>query len=208
MALNDLGEQIYQRPVSVPVLNIARLDDAAERREIAERFARLRILRRGVEAWQAINKAESFESWVAIGAALAIGREYALRATGASSPMGRPYSWIFSSWCRKHGFGKMSPAIRSWCLALHENLGAISRWRDSLPTGRGRRPPVNPQSCVKGWQRSQANGNGHARIDWQREAISAWKRFCFCVAALSPAEQAAMWAMVHQTKVVPNVAAA
>jgi hypothetical protein len=94
----------------------------------------------------------------------------------------------------------MKPATRSWCLALHENLAAITRWRDSLPTGRGRRPPLNPQSCVKGWQRSQANGNGHAAHDWRREAIAAWRKFLSCVAALPPADQAAMWSMVSQAR--------
>ena len=206
MALNDLGEEIFSRPISMPVVRVARLDDVAERREIAERFAQQRIIRAGREAWEAINKAESFDGWKAIGAALAIGREYALRATGANAPMGRPYSWIFSSWCRKHGFGKMSPAIRSWCLALNENLAAITAWRDSLPSGRGRRPPVNPQSLVKGWRRSQANGNGHAAPDWRREAIAAYRRFLNCLAALSPADQALVWQAVKTQ--VPDVAAA
>jgi hypothetical protein len=208
MALNDLGEQIFERPVSMPRLNLPAYDDSEERRELAAKLARERTVRAGAEAWAEISKLGSFSAWCKIGAALAIGRDHALRTSGASAPMGRPYSWTFSAWCRKHGFGSMSPAIRSWCLALNENLAAITAWRDSLPTGRGRRRPVNPQSCVKGWQKAQANGNGHARTDWQREAISAWKRFCFCVEALSPADQTAMWAMVYQTKAVPDVVAA
>src|SRR5262249_57830070 len=84
--------------------------------------------------------------------------------------------------------------------ALHEHLAAIAAWRDSWPAGRGRRPPVNPQSCVKGWQRSQANGNGHAPQNYKREAVAAWRRFCFCVAALPAAEQAAMWHMIDQAR--------
>jgi hypothetical protein len=198
MALNDLGEQIFERPVTMPVLKIARLDEVAERRELAERFAQQRIIRAGREAWEAIGKAETFDGWKAIGAALAIGRDYALRASGANAPMGRPYSWTFSAWCRSHGFGNMRPATRSWCLALNEHQNQITAWRDSLPAGRGRRLPVNPQSCVKGWRRAQANGNGHARQDWQKEAITAWHRFVSCV-AMVPADQAApLWATVRR----------
>src|SRR6516164_9119661 len=66
MALNDLGEQIFERPVTMPVLKIARLDEVAERRELAERFAQQRIIRAGREAWEAIGKAETFDGWKAI----------------------------------------------------------------------------------------------------------------------------------------------
>src|SRR5215471_15290754 len=95
----------------------------------------------------------------------------------------------------------MRPATRSWALALHENIAAITAWRDGLPSGRGRRPPVNPQSCVKGWQRSLANGNGHAGQDWKREAIAAYRRFLNCLVVLSPADQALVWQAVNQTQV-------
>jgi hypothetical protein len=208
MALNDLGEEMYARPVTLPPLKLLPIDDAAERRELAERLAEQRTIRAGRDAWEAINKAESFDGWKTIGAALAIGREYALRATGADAPMGRRYSWTFSAWCRRHGFGKMSPATRSWALALHENLAAITAWRDGLPSGRGRRPPVNPQSCVKGWQRSQ-HGNGHQNKGSDTtfvSAVAAWRRFLCCVAGLSPADQAAMWAIVYETKVIADAA--
>jgi hypothetical protein len=207
MALNEhLGEELQTtRRLTMPRLNLPAYDDSEDRKEIAARLAQERVVRAGAEAWAEISKLGSFSAWCKIGAALAIGREYALRASGASSPMGRPYSWTFSAWCRKHGFGSMSPAIRSWCLALNENLAAISAWRDSLPTGRGRRPPINPQSCVKGWQHSLTHANGH---NYKRDALFHWRRFLDCVQALPPAEQAMMWQMVHQTQVVPDVAAA
>jgi hypothetical protein len=201
LALNDLGEQIFERPVTLPKLNLPDIDIEAEAREAAERVAERKVIRAGLDAWQAINKAQSFQGWAAIGAALAIGRDHALRATGADAPMGRPYSWTFSAWCKRHGFGTMRPATRSWCLALHQDVAAITSWRDSLPGGRGRRRPVNPQSCVKGWQRSQAHGNGRCPQDWRREAIASWRKFVSCVAMLPPADQAAMWSMVNQTRI-------
>ena len=101
----------------------------------------------------------------------------------------------------------MSPATRSWAIALHENLAAISAWRDRLPD-RERKRLINPQSVLKRWQLAQAHGNGRCPQDWKREAIAAWRRFCFCVAALPENEAQAMWQMVHQTTVAPDVVAA
>jgi len=75
----DLGEEIFERPITLPVFKVARHDEAAERREIAERFAQQRVIRAGLDAWRLIGRAESFDSWKAIGAALAIGKAYAQR---------------------------------------------------------------------------------------------------------------------------------
>jgi hypothetical protein len=204
MALNDLG-QIVARRLTMPRLNLPAYDDSEDRKEIAAKFAQQRIIRAGRDAWEEIGKAGSFEAWCKIGAALAIGRDYALRTSGANAPMGRPYSWVFSAWCKKHGF-TMRPATRSWCLALHTHQSQITAWRNSLPTGRGRRPPLNPQSCVKGWQRSLANGNGHAAHDYKAEAIALYRRFLNCLAALSPADQASVWQTIANQTKVPDAA--
>jgi len=89
------GEAMVIVPVTLPELAClkAPLDDAAERREIAARFAEHRTVRAGM----AINKAESFEGWKAIGAALAVGKAHALRVTGANAAGGRNYSREFGA---------------------------------------------------------------------------------------------------------------
>jgi hypothetical protein len=204
LALNDPGEEMFAKPVTLPRFNLPPLDDAEDRKQLAAKLAQERIVRAGAEAWAEISKLGSFEAWCKIGKALAIGRDYALRATGANAPTGRRYTWTFSAWCKRHGFGGMKPATRSWCLALHENLAAITAWRDSLAPGRGRRRPLNPQSCVKGWQRSLANGNGR---NSKRDALFHWRRFLSCVQALPAPDQTAMWVMVSQARVA-DVAAA
>jgi hypothetical protein len=50
MALNDIGGEIFSKPISMPTLKIAPHDDAAERREIAERFRQERTIRAGRDA--------------------------------------------------------------------------------------------------------------------------------------------------------------
>jgi hypothetical protein len=52
-------------------LKLSPIDERAERREIAERLAQDRIIRLGRDKWAEIAKRESFDAWLAIGAALA-----------------------------------------------------------------------------------------------------------------------------------------
>jgi hypothetical protein len=86
-ALDRLGNERNLVLVTLPrltALDVTHEYDAQEAADAAARVAERRVIRNGVEAWQAINKAESFEGWATIGKALAVGRDYALRATGAN----------------------------------------------------------------------------------------------------------------------------
>jgi hypothetical protein len=124
-------------PVTVPELEFLKkgppVDEEPERKEIAARFAEHRIVAKGRDAWAAINKAESFEGWKAIGAALAVGKAHALKVTGANAAWGRNYSREFNLWVRQHGFERMPAPTRSVAVELHEHAEAITSWRDSLP---------------------------------------------------------------------------
>lgn len=78
-------------PVTLPALTFNQtsftpIDDTKEK---VAKLLEICTIRAGVDAWTAIGRAESFKSWCAIGAALAIGRVYALRVTGANAPMGQ-----------------------------------------------------------------------------------------------------------------------
>jgi len=164
-------------------------------RAVAARIAERRVIRAGVDAWQAIGKAESFEAWKAIGTALAIGKARALRVTGANAAWGRNYGREFSDWIKKHGFGAMPKSTRSWAIALHENAKAIERWRQDLPE-RQRKRLVNPQSVVKRWQQEMRHGNDKCPQDLKRDALAGWRKFVSCTAQM-PAEQSQLlWATV------------
>jgi len=78
------------------------------------------VIRAGIDAWQAINKAESFEGWKAIGAALAISKRHALKVTSANGAWGRNYSREFGTWMKQHGFGFIRASDRSHAIELHE----------------------------------------------------------------------------------------
>ena len=67
MPLNHIGGQVFRAPppVTVPALSCLKIpvvDDGAERREVAAKFLEARIIKTGVECWQAIGRAESFKS--------------------------------------------------------------------------------------------------------------------------------------------------
>ena len=207
MALNDLGEEIYERPVSMPRFNLPDIDIEAEAREAAQRVATNRIIRQGRDCWEQINKSNSVETWMLIGRALCVGKAWALHAANTNRAWGSAYSRLFGQWMAKHGFGTMNKNTRTWAIALYENAAEIERWRSGLPE-KERKRLRDPQSVVRRWRQScMAHGNGHrCPADLKRYAVTAWKRFLIYVAALPPADQAAMWSMVKKARITDAAA--
>jgi hypothetical protein len=134
LALNDLGGELLtrRRPVTLARVNLPDIDLEAEAREAAERAAEVRTIRAGRDAWQLIGKAESFESWRAIGSALLIGKQHALMVSGANAPWGRNYTHAFNRWAKQFGFVGMAASVRSVAVELAEYLPAIEQWRETL----------------------------------------------------------------------------
>src|SRR5262245_7409434 len=135
MALNSLGGEMRRsdRPTpSMPVLALPEITPETIAEEAAAKIER-RTVRLGRDAWLAIGKSASFENWKAIGAALAVGKGVALRATGVNQAWGCAYSRAFSDWIKRHGFERMPASTRSVAVELHEHADEITAWRDSLP---------------------------------------------------------------------------
>ena len=190
MALNDLGEQIFERPVTLPRFNLPDIDDSEERKEQAARFAEARIVRAGRDAWRAIGRAESFDSWRAIGEALLVGKRRAQRiADEADGWRERNYIYEFGRWMREHGFD-MPKSVRSTAVELAENLPAIEAWRATLPE-RQRKRLIHPLSNVRRWRATMEHG-GKSPADYKMEAVAAWRKFLACMAQLPAAEQMQM----------------
>jgi hypothetical protein len=183
---NDAGHERPVRPITLPrLIFMAEPDDP---KEIAERMATTRTIRAGLDAWNAIGKAESFESWKTIGAALAVGKAHALRTTGANRAWGQHYSREFGKWMKANGFDRMPKSTRSVAIELHENANAIEAWRATLPE-RQRKRLVHPLSNVRRWRAATAHGTGKCPADLKRDAMAAWRRFVSCMRSL-PADQA------------------
>ena len=190
------GEVVRIAPVvTMPAINLPDLDDRAIEAETRQAQARVRVIRAGRDAWEAINKAQSFDGWKAIGAALAVGKAHALKVTGANAPWGRNYSREFSLWVRQHGFERMPAPTRSVAVELHENAEQITLWRDSLPE-RQRKRLVHPLSVTRRWKASTAHGNGGCPADLKRDAVAAWARFRSCLEAMPSDQARLLWQAV------------
>jgi hypothetical protein len=186
---NPLGDREI---VSVTLPRLVFMAGRDDPKAVAEQISTMRAIRAGRDAWQAIGKAQSFEAWRSIGAALAIGKAHALRVTGANRAAGQRYCREFGKWVRKYGFGQMPKSTRSVAIQLHENATAIEEWRATLPE-RQRRRLVHPLSNVRAWQASTVNGNGKCLQDLKREAMRAWRRFVSCARLLPPDQAAPLW---------------
>jgi hypothetical protein len=190
-----LGWDKPPKPVTLPPIALDDLDIEREAKEAAQRIAERRVVRQGLDAWREINKAESFNGWKAIGAALAVGKRHALNVTGANAAWGRNYSREFSQWMNRHGFDAMAKSVRSVAIELYENCAQIEAWRASLPE-RQRRRLVHPLSNVRRW-RAATTHNGKCPQDFKRDAVAAWRRFVSCVEMLPPDQALPLWHAAH-----------
>jgi hypothetical protein len=170
--------------ITLPSLRLPPIDHALDAEIQTERV----VIRAGRDAWQSINRTSSFENWRSVGAALAIGRAYALRVTGANRAWGRNYSRVFCDWMKEHKFDTMPKSVRSVAIELHEHIGEITSWRNTL-TDKERRSLNHPLSVVRRWRAVTAHGPGKCPEDLKRDAVAAWRRFIACIEAL-PQDQA------------------
>jgi len=160
--------------------------EAAEAAAIA---AERRVILDGVSAWRSIGKAQSFDSWKSIGAALAIGKQHALRASGSDIAWGRSYSLQFNKWLTAHGFANMVKSTRSHAIQMFENIAEIERWRGTLPEKQQRRL-CGPQQNVRRWRKET---RGEAPPDLHRQGRAAWRRLCSIMRSLPEAEAVILW---------------
>src|SRR5258708_11242361 len=72
-------------------------------------------IKRGQESWQRhIHKGDAtWNDWMAIGAALLIGRQEAMAATETEQPIGSRYNSEFGSWLARHHFDNIDKGDRS-----------------------------------------------------------------------------------------------
>jgi hypothetical protein len=152
-----------------------------------------RVLRRARDCWEQITHAESFDSWAEIGRGLSVGKQWALRTSGANRAWGSTYSRAFSQWMERHGFGTLRPSDRSYAILLNENLPDITLFRNGLPEHRRRRL-VGAQANVKAWRKT-THPTGPKPTDLE-QARAAWRRFVSCMKSLPADADPLVWQVV------------
>jgi hypothetical protein len=112
------------------------------------------LVRAGRVAWKRIRETAdgTFESWVAIGRALKVGRRLALAAMSAKvgngkKPLGGAYNKLIGPWLKENGLDDIDPASRSDAIWVVDQLPEVSEWRDVLP--QYRRVGLNHPGYVK-----------------------------------------------------------
>jgi hypothetical protein len=185
-------------PVTLPTVKLRDVGGYSENeiKAAARRFVEVRTVKLGLDAWQSITKAETFEAWKRIGLALSIGKQHALRVTGANQAWRQHYSREFGGWMKEHGFDKMPKPTRSVAIEFHENIDAIAAWRATL-TERQRQRLCGPLQNVRRWRRETADRVKRIE-DAQKTASAAWSRFVRCVEALPQEQAAPLWREAFQ----------
>jgi len=109
----------------------------------------------GREAWQRIREhgRKSFDDWITVAKALAIGRSATLQAAGTNRPVGTTFNRAMGQWLRQAGLDGVNPQERYRALLVLENLPAISAWRDGLDEVQRRRFN-HPNSVWSRWKNS------------------------------------------------------
>jgi hypothetical protein len=197
LTINPLGglRKIPDRPMpTLPKVQLPDVDDH-EIEEAARAVAERKVIRAGIDAWHALGKADSWEAWKTICRALQVGRDYALKSTGANRPAGRAYCAAFNAWLQTHRFD-MEKSLRFAALKMIEHLPEIEQWRSEV--GEKRRAALtNPVSNLRAWRRETGQTKTKCAGDALKAAEIAWRRFVACVEAL-PADQAApLWRLVQ-----------
>jgi hypothetical protein len=113
----------------------------------------------GLAAWKR-RKAEvraSWEDWKLIGAALLVGRRWAMGMAHKDEPEGKAYNQLFGVWVEKHGFGDIDKGDRAKLLLIMGKLDEIEAWRAKKLTEDQRRQYNHPSTI---WRVSKCRVRG------------------------------------------------
>lgn len=107
----------------------------------------------GVAAWSRLRSAATFQDWIAVAKALAVGRAECMRKAGCNTPFGSRYNAATGAWLAQHGLQGVSGQERWQCFEVLENLDAIDAWRAELDDAQ-RRKWAHPNSILCRWRAS------------------------------------------------------
>ncbi len=122
-------DKAQPQDTSLITLPANRLDNPTDREQAT--------ILHGQEAWHRLGRDHTWENWKQLGAAIVIGRNWAMREAAVNQPVGRRYNVLFAGWLAQLGFENLDKADRSRLFAVMDHLDEIETWRASLtPTER------------------------------------------------------------------------
>ena len=111
------------------------------------------IVRAAREAWERLSTFQTYDDWMIIAEAMAVGREEAMRAAQTDEPQGRRYNEAFSDWLREHKLDEIDKGTRSRLLNCLEHREEIEKWRATLPAN-GKLKLNHPETILRRWQKN------------------------------------------------------
>jgi len=93
----------------------------------------------GRDAWARLRRNATYEDWICVGRALAVGRAHAMKLGQINRPFGRRYSAAIGAWLRQHDLDGITGQERHRALWVFDRLDAIERWRTGLDEAKRRR---------------------------------------------------------------------
>jgi hypothetical protein len=110
-----------------------------------------RVCRHGAEEWKRVKEERDWTSYMAIGEAFLIGRQWAFDLSGTNNNNDPRYKKAFSAWLVKYGFDDFDRSDRAKLYTVMENRGAIETWRSTL--GLTQRLKLNhPSTVLRQWK--------------------------------------------------------
>jgi hypothetical protein len=113
------------------------------------------IIDAGSAAWARLRDRErkTWEDWIAVARALAIGRAAAFKVAETNRAVGTRYNKAMGDWLRRNHLAEITGQDRYRALKVLDHLGEIEQWRESLD-GAKRRKLNHPNPVWFGWRRS------------------------------------------------------
>jgi hypothetical protein len=108
-------------------------------------------VRCGQHAWTRVRSDHTWEDWLRVGAALAIGRTEAMREANVNQPAGRNYNDAFGTWLQKFGFETVDKGDRARLFEVMGKLDEIEAWRVTL-TETQRSLLNHPTTVLRRWK--------------------------------------------------------
>jgi hypothetical protein len=110
-------------------------------------------IERGREALGRLAKNQTWEDWLAVGVAIDIGRQHAMRVSGKNTPEGKGYNQAFSKWLKDEGFDRLDKGDRKRLMDCIDHQAEIEEWRRILVLSQRLRLN-HPSTVWRRWQQS------------------------------------------------------
>jgi hypothetical protein len=111
------------------------------------------VVAAGVAAWRRLRGNATFEDWVSVARALAVGRAECMAAAKTNKPMGTTYNRLMGLWLRRHELEEVDAGERCKCMRLLDQLTEIEQWRAPLTDAEKRRWN-HPGAVLARWKAS------------------------------------------------------